>query len=62
MRRTWAGAALAATAALTLSAWGWGGADPAAAAGPPRPGGTLRFAVSSDQGCADPPQVTSNGP
>lgn len=54
-------AALAVTAALTLSACGSGAAaDPAAEAGPPRPGGTLRFAVSSDQGCVDPQQVTSN--
>lgn len=28
--------------------------------GPPRAGGTLRFAVSSDQGCVDPQQVGSN--
>ena len=28
--------------------------------GPPQPGGTLRFAVGSDQGCVDPQQVTSN--
>ncbi|MBW0105639.1 ABC transporter substrate-binding protein [Pseudonocardia sp. KRD291] len=61
MRRGWTVAALATTAALTLSACGsGGGADPAADAGPPRPGGTLTFAVSSDQGCADPQQVTSN--
>lgn len=59
-RRGGAVAALATTAALTLSACGSGGGDPAADAGPPRPGGTLTFAVSSDQGCADPQQVTSN--
>jgi peptide/nickel transport system substrate-binding protein len=35
--------------------------QPAAApGGPPRPGGTLKVAVSSDQGCLDPQQVTSN--
>lgn len=28
--------------------------------GPPRAGGTLRLAVSSDQGCVDPQQVGSN--
>ncbi|GAY07605.1 ABC transporter substrate-binding protein [Pseudonocardia sp. N23] len=30
-----------------------------AAGGAPQPGGTLRFAVSSDQGCVDPQQVAS---
>ncbi|MDT7745491.1 MAG: peptide/nickel transport system substrate-binding protein [Actinomycetota bacterium] len=55
-------AAVLATAALTLSACGGGGsgADADADAGPPRPGGNLVFAVSSDQGCADPQQVGSN--
>lgn len=31
-----------------------------AASGTPSPGGTLRFAVGSDQGCVDPQQVSSN--
>lgn len=52
--------ALTAASALALSACGGGGQDDAAAAGPPRPGGDLIFAVSSDQGCADPQQVGSN--
>ncbi|OZM78752.1 ABC transporter substrate-binding protein [Pseudonocardia sp. MH-G8] len=49
------------TAVLLLTA-ACGGAPAAsgADAGPPRPGGTLRFAVSSDQGCVDPQQVSSN--
>jgi len=49
-------------AALALAGCGSGGqaASGAAAGGPPRPGGTLRFAVSSDQGCVDPQQVSSN--
>ncbi|WP_028935990.1 ABC transporter substrate-binding protein [Pseudonocardia spinosispora] len=47
--------------ALTLLACGPARPDGAEApAGPPRSGGTLRFAVSSDQGCLDPQQVTSN--
>ncbi|RZT84962.1 peptide/nickel transport system substrate-binding protein [Pseudonocardia sediminis] len=60
MKRGCAVAALATTAALTLSACGSGSGGAGADAGPPRPGGTLTFAVSSDQGCADPQQVTSN--
>jgi peptide/nickel transport system substrate-binding protein len=39
------------------------GSAPAASTtdpGVPQPGGTLRFAVSSDQGCVDPQQVASN--
>lgn len=51
--------ALLAATALTPTACGSGGGAPADA-GPPRPGGTLVVAVSSDQGCADPQQVTSN--
>ncbi|WP_281690203.1 ABC transporter substrate-binding protein [Pseudonocardia thermophila] len=43
-----------------LAGCGAGGAAAAAPAGPPQPGGTLRFAVSSDQGCVDPQQVGSN--
>lgn len=63
-RRGLTAAVLGAVAALVLTACGSGGtasggADPAAA-GPPQPGGTLRFAVGSDQGCVDPQQVTSN--
>ncbi|MDT7690935.1 MAG: peptide/nickel transport system substrate-binding protein [Pseudonocardiales bacterium] len=49
--------------ALFLSSCGSAGQPgPAAAAagGPPRPGGALRIAVSSDQGCVDPQQVSSN--
>ncbi|GAA1277262.1 ABC transporter substrate-binding protein [Pseudonocardia aurantiaca] len=54
-------AGLLAAAAVFLTACG-GGAAPAAGADPgtPQPGGTLRFAVSSDQGCVDPQQVSSN--
>jgi peptide/nickel transport system substrate-binding protein len=53
--------ALVSAAAVLLTACG-GGPAPAAGADPgtPRPGGTLRFAVSSDQGCVDPQQVGSN--
>jgi peptide/nickel transport system substrate-binding protein len=43
-----------------LAGCGAGGATASATAGPPQPGGTLRFAVSSDQGCVDPQQVGSN--
>lgn len=56
------GAAAALAVATVLVACG-GAGDPAtgaAPAGPPQPGGTLRFAVSSDQGCVDPQQVQSN--
>ncbi|MEJ2861590.1 ABC transporter substrate-binding protein [Actinomycetospora flava] len=60
MKRT-ALAAVTAAAALVLAACGGGGGGGQAAdAGPPRPGGTLVFAVSSDAGCADPQQVGSN--
>jgi peptide/nickel transport system substrate-binding protein len=58
--------AVAALASLTLllsACGGGGGTAPAAAggdAGAPQPGGTLKFAVGSDQGCADPQQVGSN--
>jgi peptide/nickel transport system substrate-binding protein len=53
--------ALSTAAAVLLAACG-GGATPAAGADPgtPQPGGTLRFAVGSDQGCVDPQQVASN--
>ncbi|GAA4990819.1 ABC transporter substrate-binding protein [Pseudonocardia tropica] len=53
-------AVLLAATALTLTACGSGAGGTTADAGPPRPGGTLVFAVSSDQGCADPQQVGSN--
>lgn len=53
-------AVLLAATALVLSACGSGAGGAGADAGPPRPGGTLVFAVSSDQGCADPQQVQSN--
>ncbi|MFC4946020.1 ABC transporter substrate-binding protein [Pseudonocardia sp. GCM10023141] len=46
-------------ASLLLAACGTSASLPAAA-GPPHAGGTLRFAVSSDQGCLDPQQVSSN--
>lgn len=53
--------ALLSAAAVALAACGGsGGATSGADAGPPRTGGTLRFAVSSDQGCVDPQQVGSN--
>jgi len=56
-----AAAALTTSAALLLAACGSGTtADPGADAGPPTPGGTLRFAVSSEGGCLDPQQVTSS--
>ncbi|WP_018335514.1 ABC transporter substrate-binding protein [Actinomycetospora chiangmaiensis] len=44
---------------LTLAACSGGGGQ-GQDAGPPRPGGDLVFAVSSDAGCADPQQVGSN--
>ncbi|WP_093075852.1 ABC transporter substrate-binding protein [Pseudonocardia oroxyli] len=48
-------------AVLALSACGGGGGAAAGGdAGPPQPGGTLRFAVGSDAGCVDPQQVGSN--
>ena len=47
-------------ASLALAACGGGGSVAATDTGAPQPGGTLRFAVSSDQGCVDPQQVTSN--
>jgi len=61
-RRRLAMSVVGAVATLVLAACGSGGAAPGgpAAAGPPQSGGTLRFAVGSDQGCVDPQQVTSN--
>ncbi|GAA1852103.1 ABC transporter substrate-binding protein [Pseudonocardia ailaonensis] len=52
--------ALFTTAALALAACGSSAAPAADPAGTPQAGGTLRFAVSSDQGCVDPQQVGSN--
>ncbi|WP_181783597.1 ABC transporter substrate-binding protein [Pseudonocardia pini] len=52
-------AALGLVAALALTACGSATPGPAAA-GTAQPGGTLRFAVGSDQGCVDPQQVGSN--
>jgi peptide/nickel transport system substrate-binding protein len=49
-----------AAAAVLLSACGSTPAARTADPGVPQPGGTLRFAVSSDQGCVDPQQVGSN--
>ncbi|GAA0899724.1 ABC transporter substrate-binding protein [Pseudonocardia zijingensis] len=46
--------------ALLLGACGSTPAASTADPGTPQPGGTLRFAVSSDQGCVDPQQVGSN--
>ena len=51
--------ALLTAAALGLSACASGTGPAPADAGTPQPGGTLRFAVSSDQGCLDPQQVAS---
>lgn len=47
-------------AALLLAACGSSPSAGTADPGVPQPGGTLRFAVSSDQGCVDPQQVGSN--
>ncbi|MBO0874159.1 MAG: ABC transporter substrate-binding protein, partial [Pseudonocardia sp.] len=44
----------------SCSGQGFRGAPGAMPSGPPRAGGTLRLAVSSDQGCVDPQQVGSN--
>ncbi|SDH42985.1 ABC transporter substrate-binding protein [Pseudonocardia oroxyli] len=52
--------AFLAAATLALAACASSATDSAADAGPPQPGGTLRFAVSSDAGCVDPQQVGSN--
>ena len=61
------GAALLLAASAPGSATETGGGDGAAASALPAsapeevtPGGTLRFAVGSDQGCVDPQQVGSN--
>jgi peptide/nickel transport system substrate-binding protein len=47
-------------AVLLLAACGSSPPAGTAGTGIPQPGGTLRFAVSSDQGCVDPQQVGSN--
>jgi peptide/nickel transport system substrate-binding protein len=52
--------ALLAAASLALAACGGSAAATGSDAGPPRSGGTLRFAVGSDAGCVDPQQVSSN--
>jgi peptide/nickel transport system substrate-binding protein len=49
-----------AVALLVLGACGSAPAASTGDPGTPQPGGTLRFAVSSDQGCVDPQQVGSN--
>jgi peptide/nickel transport system substrate-binding protein len=49
-----------AVVAVLLGACGSTPAASSADPGVPRPGGALRFAVSSDQGCVDPQQVGSN--
>lgn len=51
--------ALLVAVAVGLAGCTAGAAPGAADAETPRPGGTLRFAVSSDQGCLDPQQVVS---
>ncbi|MCE0768614.1 ABC transporter substrate-binding protein [Pseudonocardia kujensis] len=53
--------ALLSAAAVVLAACGGSAGGTAGGdAGPPRAGGTLRFAVGSDAGCVDPQQVGSN--
>jgi peptide/nickel transport system substrate-binding protein len=51
---------LVTAALLLLPACGGAPAAPAGDPGLPQPGGTLRVAVGSDQGCVDPQQVGSN--
>lgn len=58
--RPWLVCGLAVVAAVVLSGCGGGPPRGSEPVGPPRPGGTLRVAVSSDQGCVDPQQVGSN--
>jgi peptide/nickel transport system substrate-binding protein len=48
------------SAALLVFLAGCAGGATAAAGGPPRNGGTLRFAITSDAGCVDPQQTASN--
>ncbi|EXG82228.1 ABC transporter substrate-binding protein [Cryptosporangium arvum] len=50
---------MAVTAALALAACG-GSPGGSGSSGTPQSGGTLTFAVGSDQGCVDPQQVGSN--
>lgn len=59
--RSLSGAIVAiASVSAMLAACSGGSGSGDAAAGPPRPGGTLTFAVSSDAGCVDPQQIASN--
>src|SRR4051812_27609944 len=54
---------LALALAVAVSSSACGGAasgDSGAAAGPPRAGGNLAFAVATDAGCLDPQQVGSS--
>ncbi|MFE0020486.1 ABC transporter substrate-binding protein [Amycolatopsis sp. NPDC059021] len=44
----------------TVAACSAAGGDPAADAGPPRPGGTLRLGISSNPDCIDPQQFGTN--
>jgi peptide/nickel transport system substrate-binding protein len=60
MSRSLAAVPVAVAAALLLAACGGGAAARGADPGSPQAGGTLRFAVGSDQGCVDPQQVSSN--
>lgn len=59
-RRSLPGALVAMVSVSTLLAACSAGAGSGDAAGPPKPGGTLTFAVSSDAGCVDPQQIASN--
>ncbi|WP_410606647.1 ABC transporter substrate-binding protein [Amycolatopsis sp. lyj-109] len=45
---------------VLLTACSTAGGDPAADAGPPKPGGTLRLGISSAPDCIDPQQVATN--
>ncbi|GAA4538743.1 ABC transporter substrate-binding protein [Amycolatopsis samaneae] len=53
-------AALVLPLLLTTAACAAAGGDPAADAGPPRPGGTLRLGISSNPDCVDPQQYGTN--
>jgi peptide/nickel transport system substrate-binding protein len=45
---------------VLLTACSTAGGDPAADAGPPKPGGTLRLGISSAPDCVDPQQTSTN--